>query len=74
MPAFDAKGENILFYAASRAHHADIGGISAGSMPPHSKELYQEGASIRSEKLVSQGKFDEQRVVELFDNEPAQYA
>ncbi|KAK7419348.1 hypothetical protein QQZ08_010881 [Neonectria magnoliae] len=73
MPAFDEKGENILFYAASRAHHADIGGISAGSMPPHSRELFQEGASIRSEKLVSQGKFNEKRVVELFYNEPAQY-
>ncbi|KAL6907019.1 Hydantoinase B/oxoprolinase domain-containing protein [Trichoderma evansii] len=73
MPAFDAKGENILFYAASRAHHADIGGISAGSMPPHSRELFQEGASIMSEKLVSGGKFDEQRVIELFYNEPAQY-
>ncbi|KAF7550997.1 hypothetical protein G7Z17_g5332 [Cylindrodendrum hubeiense] len=73
MPAFDEKGENILFYAASRAHHADIGGISAGSMPPHSRELFQEGASIMSEKLVSQGKFNEKRVVELFYDEPAQY-
>ncbi|KAI9900015.1 hypothetical protein N3K66_004277 [Trichothecium roseum] len=73
MPAFDSKGENILFYAASRAHHADIGGITAGSMPPHSRELYQEGASIVSEKLVSGGKFDEQRVIDLFYNEPAKY-
>ncbi|KAF4125772.1 5-oxoprolinase (ATP-hydrolysing) [Geosmithia morbida] len=73
MPAFDAKGEKILFYAASRAHHADIGGISAGSMPPHSRELYQEGASIPSEKLVSGGKFDEKRVVELFYDEPAKH-
>ncbi|KAF5003661.1 hypothetical protein FDECE_9804 [Fusarium decemcellulare] len=73
MPAFDAKGENILFYAASRAHHADIGGISAGSMPPHSRELFQEGASIRSEKLVSGGKFNEKRVIELFYEEPAKY-
>ncbi|KAF4990161.1 hypothetical protein FGRMN_8645 [Fusarium graminum] len=73
MPAFDEAGENILFYAASRAHHADIGGISAGSMPPHSRELYQEGASIRSEKLVSGGKFNEKRVVELFYEEPAKY-
>lgn len=73
MPAFDDKGENILFYAASRAHHADIGGVSAGSMPPHSRELFQEGAAIRSEKLVSGGKFDEKRVVELFYDEPAQH-
>ncbi|KAK0741216.1 Hydantoinase B/oxoprolinase-domain-containing protein [Schizothecium vesticola] len=73
MPAFDEAGENILFYAASRAHHADIGGITAGSMPPHSKELYQEGTSIKSEKLVSEGHFDEQRVIELFYHLPAQY-
>ncbi|KAK0638822.1 Hydantoinase B/oxoprolinase-domain-containing protein [Cercophora newfieldiana] len=73
MPAFDEAGENILFYAASRAHHADIGGITAGSMPPHSRELWQEGASIKSEKLVTEGKFNEKRVVELFYKEPAQY-
>lgn len=73
MPAFDEKGENILFYAASRAHHADIGGITAGSMPPHSRELFQEGAAIKSEKLVSEGKFNEERVVELFYKEPAKY-
>ncbi|KAK3360230.1 Hydantoinase B/oxoprolinase-domain-containing protein [Lasiosphaeria hispida] len=73
MPAFDEAGEKILFYAASRAHHADIGGITAGSMPPHSRELFQEGAAIKSEKLVSEGKFNEQRVVELFYKEPAKY-
>lgn len=73
MPAFDEKGQNILFYAASRAHHADIGGITAGSMPPHSRELFQEGAAIKSEKLVSEGKFNEERVVELFYKEPAKY-
>ncbi|KAH8910975.1 hydantoinase B/oxoprolinase [Coniochaeta sp. PMI_546] len=73
MPAFDEAGERILFYAASRAHHADIGGITAGSMPPHSRELFQEGAAIKSEKLVSEGKFDEDRVVELLYKEPAQY-
>ncbi|KAG6012780.1 hypothetical protein E4U54_007297 [Claviceps lovelessii] len=74
MPAFDVAGEQVLFYAASRAHHADIGGITAGSMPPHSRELYEEGAAIISEKLVSGGKFNEQRVVELFYDEPAKHA
>lgn len=71
MPAFNEAGDKILFYAASRAHHADIGGITAGSMPPHSRELHQEGASVKSEKLVSEGKFDEERVIELFYKEPA---
>ncbi|KAI1165541.1 hydantoinase B/oxoprolinase [Nemania serpens] len=73
MPAFDEKGEKILFYAASRAHHADIGGITAGSMPPHSRELFQEGAAIKSEKIVSEGKFNEERITELLYKEPAEY-
>ncbi|KAJ5988288.1 hypothetical protein N7481_003498 [Penicillium waksmanii] len=70
-PAF-SEGK-IIFYVASRAHHADIGGILPGSMPPHSKELYQEGARIKSEKLVSEGKFNEKRITELLYDEPAQY-
>ena len=70
-PAF--SGENIVFYVASRAHHADIGGILPGSMPPHSRELFQEGASIKTEKLVSEGKFNEKRITELLLDEPAQY-
>jgi 5-oxoprolinase (ATP-hydrolysing) len=70
-PAF--SGDNIIFYVASRAHHADIGGILPGSMPPSSKELYQEGAAIKSEKLVSEGHFNEERIIELLSKEPAQY-
>ncbi|OTB09144.1 hypothetical protein M426DRAFT_316435 [Hypoxylon sp. CI-4A] len=73
MPAFNEKEDKILFYAASRAHHADIGGITAGSMPPHSRELFQEGAAIKSEKIVSEGKFNEERITELLYKEPAQY-
>ncbi|KAL8936435.1 MAG: hypothetical protein Q9211_004194 [Gyalolechia sp. 1 TL-2023] len=70
-PAF--SGDKIIFYVASRAHHADIGGILPGSMPPHSRELFQEGATIKSEKLVSEGKFDEERITQLLVDEPAQY-
>lgn len=70
-PAF--SGDNIIFYVASRAHHADIGGILPGSMPPASKELYQEGAAIKSEKLVSEGHFNEKRITELLLDEPGQY-
>ncbi|KAL8872410.1 MAG: hypothetical protein Q9174_001954 [Haloplaca sp. 1 TL-2023] len=70
-PAF--SGDKIIFYVASRAHHADIGGILPGSMPPHSRELFQEGAAIKSEKLVSEGTFDEERITDLLLNEPAQY-
>lgn len=70
-PAF--SGDQIVFYVASRAHHADIGGILPGSMPPHSRELFQEGAHIKSEKLVSEGHFNEERITELLLKEPAQY-
>ncbi|KAF2267471.1 hypothetical protein CC78DRAFT_614200 [Lojkania enalia] len=70
-PAF--SGDKIIFYVASRAHHADIGGILPGSMPPHSRELFQEGAAIKSEKLVSEGHFDEKRITELLLDEPGQY-
>lgn len=42
-------------------------------MPPHSKELFQEGAAIKSEKLVSEGKFNEERITQLLYHEPAQY-
>ena len=70
-PAF--SGDKIIFYVASRAHHADIGGILPGSMPPASRELFQEGAQIKSEKLVSEGHFNEQRITELLYDEPAQY-
>ena len=70
-PAF--SGDKIVFYVASRAHHADIGGILPGSMPPRSHELFQEGAAIESEKLVSEGHFNEERIIELLQHEPAQY-
>jgi 5-oxoprolinase (ATP-hydrolysing) len=70
-PAF--ANNKIIFYVASRAHHADIGGILPGSMPPHSRELYQEGAAITSEKLVSEGRFNEELMVKLLHTDPAQY-
>lgn len=70
-PAFNSG--KIVFYVASRAHHADIGGILPGSMPPNSKEIYQEGAAIKSEKLVSNGRFDEEKITYLLFEEPAKY-
>ncbi|KAF6816379.1 hydantoinase B/oxoprolinase [Colletotrichum sojae] len=70
-PVFD--GDEIAFYVASRGHHADIGGILPGSMPPTSSALWQEGAAIQSTKLVSEGRFDEDEVRRLLLEEPAQY-
>jgi N-methylhydantoinase B/oxoprolinase/acetone carboxylase alpha subunit len=63
----------IVFYVASRGHHADIGGISAGSLPPNSTELWQEGAAIDSVRLVRDGVFDEDIVREHLLIRPAQF-
>ncbi|CAK7232747.1 hypothetical protein SCUCBS95973_008360 [Sporothrix curviconia] len=63
----------IVFYVASRGHHADIGGISAGSLPPNSTELWQEGAAIESVKLVEGGAFNEEAMREHLLVRPAQY-
>ena len=50
-------GKVILFYVASRGHHADIGGITPGSMPPDSREVAEEGVLIDNFKLVDEGRF-----------------
>lgn len=54
-PVFN-QGE-IQFFVASRGHHADVGGITPGSMPPNSHCLVEEGAAILSFKLVRDGVF-----------------
>ncbi len=59
------KDETIIFWVAGRGHHADIGGISPGSMPPGSRQLIEEGAAILSYKLVENGVFQEQGIAEL---------
>ncbi|OQE18202.1 hypothetical protein PENSTE_c018G06703 [Penicillium steckii] len=73
-PVFDRPGgTEIMFYVASRGHHADIGGILPGSMPPKSTELWQEGAAIEGDKIVSNGVLDEARLIELLVTKPSQY-
>lgn len=56
-PVFD--GARRLFFVASRGHHADIGGITPGSMPPFSTSLAEEGVVFRADRLVHAGHFDE---------------
>ncbi len=55
-----------IFFTASRAHHAEIGGITPGSMPPFSKQLEEEGVLVDNVKLVERGKFNEKLFAELF--------
>ncbi|WP_204150285.1 hydantoinase B/oxoprolinase family protein [Leptolyngbya sp. CCY15150] len=54
-----------LFYLASRGHHADIGGITPGSMPPYSTHLDQEGVLLDNVQLVNQGRFCEAEILDL---------
>ncbi|KAI5964814.1 uncharacterized protein KGF55_001884 [Candida pseudojiufengensis] len=69
-PVLNDKNEPI-FWTASRGHHADIGSIAAGSMPPNSKTIYDEGAAVITHKLCSEGKFDEEGVIRILVDEPA---
>jgi 5-oxoprolinase (ATP-hydrolysing) len=58
-PVFDRGGRDILFFVGSRGHHADIGGLTPGSMPPHSKTVEDEGVLFTNFQLVRQGEFRE---------------
>ncbi|MEP7154539.1 MAG: hydantoinase B/oxoprolinase family protein [Betaproteobacteria bacterium] len=51
-PVFSDDGTEIIFYVGSRGHHADIGGITPGSMPPFSKTVEDEGVLLDNVKLV----------------------
>ena len=59
-----------LFFVASRGHHADIGGITPGSMPPHSTHLDQEGVLLDNFKLVEQGVLQADRLRDRISASP----
>ena len=58
-PVFDAAGRKVLFWVASRGHHADIGGMAPGSMTPRATNIEEEGVYIDNFKLVENGRFRE---------------
>jgi 5-oxoprolinase (ATP-hydrolysing) len=62
-PVFD--GARILFWVASRGHHADVGGISPGSMSPNATTIEQEGVYIDNFMLVERGRFREKETYAL---------
>jgi 5-oxoprolinase (ATP-hydrolysing) len=64
-PVFDARRKSILFWVASRGHHADVGGISPGSMSPNATNIEQEGVYIDNFKLVDRGRFRERDLNDL---------
>src|SRR5579883_3088392 len=63
------QGKTILFWVASRGHHADVGGISPGSMSPNATSIEQEGILFDNFKLVDRGRFREKELyAALTDN------
>ncbi|MBC2770014.1 hydantoinase B/oxoprolinase family protein [Pusillimonas minor] len=64
-PVFDAEGRDILFYVGSRGHHADIGGLTPGSMPANSTTIEEEGVLITNFRLVEGGRLREAEFREL---------
>ena len=67
-PVFDDADREILFWVASRGHHADIGGTSPGSMSPLAVTIEEEGIYIDNFKLVDRGRFREQALYDLLTN------
>ena len=64
-PVFDKSGKEIIFFVASRGHHADIGGKTPGSGPPDSKHIEEEGVLIDNFKLFDKGIFREQEMRDI---------
>ncbi|CAM5240030.1 5-oxoprolinase OS=Streptomyces aurantiogriseus OX=66870 GN=oplA PE=3 SV=1 [Streptomyces aurantiogriseus] len=70
-PVFDTKDstdterDRILFYVASRGHHAEIGGIAPGSMPANSRTLDEEGVLFDNWLLAENGRFREEETLRL---------
>jgi 5-oxoprolinase (ATP-hydrolysing) len=64
-PVFADTNDHILFYVGSRGHHADIGGITPGSMPPFSTRIDEEGVQIDNVKLVDAGRLCEAEMLAL---------
>ncbi|GAA2740684.1 hydantoinase B/oxoprolinase family protein [Kitasatospora cinereorecta] len=69
-PVFDPAGQDILFFVASRGHHAEIGGITPGSMPATSREIHEEGVLLDNWLLVSDGRLREAETLRLLAEAP----
>ncbi len=69
-PVFNDAGSEILFFVASRGHHADVGGITPGSMPPDSRTVIEEGVLIDNFKLVEDGRMRESELRTLMTSGP----
>ncbi len=69
-PVHDPTDQRLLFFTGSRAHHAEIGGIVPGSMPPFSTNLAEEGVLIRTMRLVERGESKEAALEHVLTSAP----
>ncbi|MCC6007146.1 MAG: hydantoinase B/oxoprolinase family protein, partial [Rhodobacteraceae bacterium] len=69
-PVFDDAGGEILFWVASRGHHADVGGLAPGSMTPLATSVEEEGILIDNLRLVAGGRFREEALREVLTDHP----
>jgi 5-oxoprolinase (ATP-hydrolysing) len=66
----DADRGKVLFFVGARGHHADIGGITPGSMPPNSRTVDEEGVLLDNVTVVEKGRFLERELRALFSSGP----
>ena len=69
-PVFDETGAALQFLVASRGHHAEIGGITPGSMPPFSRTVHEEGVLFDNWLLVRDGRMRERETRDLLTSAP----
>ena len=67
-PVYDENSEKVIFYVATRGHHADIGGTVPGSAPANSSHVKEEGILIDNFTLVSKGVFLEKEIYDLLSS------
>ncbi|PTQ58917.1 5-oxoprolinase (ATP-hydrolysing) [Sphingomonas aurantiaca] len=66
MPVFAEDGDAPAFFVAARGHHADVGGITPGSMPPESRSVEEEGVLLDDVLVVDEGRFLESELRAVF--------
>jgi 5-oxoprolinase (ATP-hydrolysing) len=69
-PVHDSQTKQLLFFTACRAHHAEIGGVRPGSMPPTSRTLSEEGVLISNFAVVRRGESREAEFRQLLESAP----
>ncbi|WP_173932070.1 hydantoinase B/oxoprolinase family protein [Chelativorans sp. Marseille-P2723] len=69
-PVFDYGGRQILFWVASRGHHADVGGTAPGSMTPLATTVDEEGVLFDNFRIISRGRFREKELYDLLTDHP----